>query len=149
MVFLDLKEFQDLCLDKIIHIVRQHRSYFLHKQARRHEVGLTVVNPDLALQEAGDSQGLPHSRPAECGSRQAIEARTDHPTNVVSASRGLPVEMHPVALITNRPICNKIQQQVTAVHVTNSRPQSGRSVYLGRDWAHMPSQQIRFWVRWW
>ena len=45
----------------------------------------------------GDSQGLTHSRPAECDSRQAIQARPDHPYRVVSPSRGFPVDMHQVA----------------------------------------------------
>ena len=35
----------------------------------------SVENPDLAFQETGIPQGPTHSRPAECGGRQAIQAR--------------------------------------------------------------------------
>ena len=49
--FLALKEFQDLCLN---------HSGCQYKQERRHEVGPlvcpTMENPDLMLQETGDSQ---------------------------------------------------------------------------------------------
>ena len=39
-----------------------------------------------------------HSRPADCGSRQAIQARPDHSNRVVSPSRGLPLNLQQVAL---------------------------------------------------
>ena len=38
-----------------------------------------------------------HSRPAECGSGQAIQARPDHPNRVVSPSSGLPLNLEQVA----------------------------------------------------
>ena len=38
-----------------------------------------------------------HSRPAECGSGQASQARPDHPNRVVSPSRGLPLNLQQVA----------------------------------------------------
>ena len=61
----------------------QNHSGCLYKQGRRHEVGSSVYpsveNPDLVLQETGNSQGQTHSRPAECSSRQAIQARPRPP----------------------------------------------------------------------
>ena len=63
---------------------RQHHSGVIHKQGRRHEVGPTfcsnMENLDLVHQKSSNSQSPTHSRPAECGSRQAIQARPDHPT---------------------------------------------------------------------
>ena len=44
----------------------------------------TVENPDLVLKETGDSQSLTYSRLAECYSRQAIQARPEHPDRMVS-----------------------------------------------------------------
>ena len=38
-----------------------------------------MANPVLVLQESGDPQGLTHSRLPDCGSRQAIQTRSDHP----------------------------------------------------------------------
>ena len=58
---------------------RQHYSSVIHKQGRRHEVGSTmcptVENLDLVYQETSDPQSPTHSRPTECGSRQAIQTR--------------------------------------------------------------------------
>ena len=62
---------------------QQHHSGVIHKQGRRHEVGPTLCPTmeylDLVYQETSDSKSLTHSRPAECGSRQTIQARPDHP----------------------------------------------------------------------
>ena len=43
-----------------------------------------VENPNLVYHKTGYPQSLTHSRPAECGNRQAIKARPDHPDRVVS-----------------------------------------------------------------
>ena len=46
--------------------------------------------PDLVLQKPGYFLGLTHFRLAECGCRQAIQARPEHSTNrMVPPSRGL------------------------------------------------------------
>ena len=66
------------------------------------------------------TQSSTHSRPAEHGSRQAIQAKPDHPNRVVSPSRGLPNNMMQVSPAKNRPICHEVQQQVTSVCVTNT-----------------------------
>ena len=71
-------------------------------------------------QDASDSQSPTHPRPAECGSRQAIHIRPDHPNRVVSPSRRLPSNMQQVAPASNRPICHKVQQQVASVCVTGT-----------------------------
>ena len=47
-------------------------------------------------QETSKSQSPTYSRPAECGSRQTIQARPDHPNRVVPPSRGLPNNMQQV-----------------------------------------------------
>ena len=51
----------------------------IHKQGRRHEVGPTLCptmeNLDPVYQAASNSQSPTHSRPAERGSRQAIQTR--------------------------------------------------------------------------
>ena len=44
---------------------------------------------NLVFQETGDCQSPTHSRLAECGSRQSIQARPDYPDRVVSPFRGL------------------------------------------------------------
>ena len=78
------------------------------------------------LQETGDSQGLTHSRPAECHGRQAIQARPDHPDGVVFPSRGLQVDMHQVVSASSRSVCNEVQQ-IASICVTSSRTPSFES----------------------
>ena len=85
-----------------------------------------------------------HSRPAERGSRQAIQARPDHPNRVVSPSRGLPLNMQQVAPAQNRLICHKVQQQVASVCVTGTGSpgnSSGRaqSAMVGSESIHLPT----------
>ena len=104
---------------------RQHHSGVIHKQERRHEVGPTLCstmkNLDLVYQKSSNSQSPTHSRPAEYGSRQAIQARPYHPDRVVSPSGGLPNNMQQVTPASNRPICHEVQQQVALVCVAGTR----------------------------
>ena len=85
----------------ISHSYRRHHSGHLHKRGRRHKVKRTVrpsaEDPYLVFQKTGYSQGQTHSRPAACGSKQAVMTRPDHPDRVVSPSRGLAVDMQQVA----------------------------------------------------
>ena len=80
-----------------------------------------MENLDLVHQKSSNSESLTHSRPAECGSRQAIQARPDHPNRVVSPSGGLPSNMQQVAPASNRLICHEVQQQVALVCVAGTR----------------------------
>ena len=89
------------------HSHRQHHSAYINKEEGgevRSSVCPSVENPDLVLQETGNSQSPTHSRPDECGSRPAIQARLDHPNTVVSPPRGLPISMQQVASTSDRPI---------------------------------------------
>ena len=69
VVFLALKEFQDLCSD--------HSYYCYYIASKNKAGGMSTVFPsteniDLLLQEAGDSQGPTHSRADKCDSQPAI-----------------------------------------------------------------------------
>ena len=103
---------------------QQHYSSVIHKQGRRHEVGPPVCplvdNPEVVYHKTGYPQSPTHPRPAECGSRQAIKARPDHPDRVVSPSGGFSINMQQVAQASDRPICNEVQQQVSPICVTSS-----------------------------
>ena len=57
----------------------------------------------------------------ERGSRQASQARPDHPDRMVSPSRGFPINMQQGAPASSRSICHEVQQQVTSVCVTRTR----------------------------
>ena len=105
---------------------RQHNSGCLDQQRRGDEVGLPVCpiveNPVLVHQEAGNSQGTSHPRLAERDSRQAIQARSDHPDGMVPSPRSVQSYMLPVAPATGGPVCHQVQQQTTTVCITGSRP---------------------------
>ena len=90
----------------------------------------SVENTDLVYQQTGYSQSPTHNRPSECGSRQAIQARPDHSNRVVSPSGGLPSNMQQVAPTSNRPFCDKVQQQTSPVCVTSpGLPRPGQSMH--------------------
>ena len=73
-------------------------------------------------QETSNSQSPTYPRPSTCGSRQAIQAGTDHPHGVVSPSRSVPSFMQQVAPASDRAIRHKVQQQVTSICVTGTGP---------------------------
>ena len=81
--FLALKEFQELCSNKIVLVATDTCALLwrILTWCTRKQVTLSPT----------------HSRPAECGSGQAIQARPDHPNRVVSPSRGLPLNLQQVA----------------------------------------------------
>ena len=93
---------------------RQCNSGCLYQQRRGDEVGLPVCpiveNRVLVHQEAGNSQGTSHPRPAERDSRQAIQARPDHPDGMVPSPRSVQSYMLPVAPATGGPVCHQVQQ---------------------------------------
>ena len=103
---------------------RQHYSSVIHKQGRKHEVGHalcpSVEDLDLVYQKSSHLQSPTHPRPAECGSRQAIQAGPDHSDGVVPPSRGISNNLQQVAPAPDRPICHQIQQQTTSVCVTST-----------------------------
>ena len=106
---------------------RQHHSGVIHKQGRRHEVGPTLC-----------------FTMAECGRRQVIQARPDHPNRVVSPSGGLPSNMQQLAPASNRPICHEVQQQVAFVCVTGTGSHShssgcAQSAMVGSGSIHLPT----------
>ena len=111
---------QQYCSDSYI----QHYSGVIHKQGRRHEIGHTlcptVEDLDLVYQKSSHPQGPTHSRPAECGSRQAIQARPDHSDGMVPPSRGISNNLLQVAPASDRPFCHKVQQQTTSVCVSST-----------------------------
>ena len=70
-VLLALKEFQDLCVNKILFIVTDDTTEVSYINTEiRPSVCPSMENPGLVLQETGDSQSQTYSRLAECYSRQ-------------------------------------------------------------------------------
>ena len=123
-VFLALKEFQDLCVDKMVLVATDNTTVVAYKQARRHEVGPTVCptveNLDLVFPATSDTKSPTHSRPLECDSRQAIQTGSDHPNRMVPPSGSIPTTMQPMAPASNRPICHEVQPQVTSVCLSST-----------------------------
>ena len=77
-------------------------------------------NLDLVYQTSGNPLSSTRSWVAERSSRQTIPLRPDH-SNRVPPSRSFPSYMQQVAPASDRPICHKVQQQVTSVRVTSTR----------------------------
>ena len=114
-----------------------HRQYYssgLYQQGRGNEVGpavcSTVENLDLVFPATSDPKSPTYPWPIKCDSRQAIQAKSDHPNRMVPPSGhflGLAQKMAPAS---DRPICHEVQQQVTSVCVSSaghSGSSSGRT----------------------
>ena len=133
---------------------RQHHSGVIHKQGRRHEVGptwgSTMENLDLVLQKSSDSQSQTHFRPAECGSRQAIRARPDHPNSGLSF-RSSKQYMQQVASASNRPICHRFSKSPLFVSPNSlTTAVDAQSLpWEDLDGMHMPPHQQQSWAKWW
>ena len=132
VVFLALKEFQDLCQNNIFLVATDNTTVvaYVNKEGGDEDgpsLCPSMENPDLVYQQTGFSQSPTHSRPAEFGSRQAIQARPDNSNRVVPPSRGLPGNMQQVAPTSDRPLCNKVQQQTSQICVTSAGPPGLRS----------------------
>ena len=88
---LALKEFQNLCLNNIA-VVATDNPMVVFCIKGGDEIGPSlgplVENSDLVYQKQV-TQNPTHPRPAECDSRQAIQARTDHSNRMVPPSRGI------------------------------------------------------------
>ena len=67
-----------------------------------------------------DSKSPTHPRPFKCDSRQAIQAGSDHSNKVVPPSRSFSTNMQTMAPPSNRPVCHKVQPQVTSVCVSST-----------------------------
>ena len=105
---------------------RQYHCGSIYKQGRRYEIGSalrpSVEDLDLVYQKSSNPQSPTYPGPSKCDSRQAIQTRPDHPDRVVSPSRGLPSYMQQVAPASSGLVCHKVQQPVTSICVTGTRP---------------------------
>ena len=114
-----------------------HRQYYgsgLYKQGRGNEVGpalcSTVENLDLVFPATSDPKSPTYPWPIKCNSRQAIQAKPDHPSRMVPPSGHFPRLVQKMAPASDRPVCHKVQQQVTSVCVSSaghSGSSSGRT----------------------
>ena len=106
---------------------RQHHSGCLYKQARGHEIGVSVCSlmeaDVLVRQERGDDQSPPHTGQAKCHSRQIVTARSNHTNRMVTATTSVSNHLSDMAHSPGRLVCNQIQQQATPVRLCSSRPQ--------------------------
>ena len=122
VVFLALKEFQDLHSNKVILIVTDTTTViaYINKEGGMRSGPLCALLTWYSRKQVALKEGLTHSRLAECGGRQAIQAEPDISDRMVSPSRGFSVDMYQVAPTKNRPFCNQVQQ-VAPVCVTAPR----------------------------
>ena len=122
--FLALKELQDLCADRIVLVATDNTTVvsYINKEGGMRSDPLCVLLWRIltwCTRKQSDSKSLAHFRPAERGSRQAIQARPDHPNRVISPSRGLQINMQQVAPGQDRLIHHGVQQ-VASVCVTGT-----------------------------
>ena len=142
-VFLALKEFQDLCSNKLILVATNNTTVvsYINKEGGMRSGPLcallwkilTCIRKQVTLKPDTFQAG-----------RQATQARQDHPNRVVFPSRGLPINMQQVAPAQNRLICHEVQQQVASVCDTSTGSpghSSGctQSAMVGSGSIHLPT----------
>ena len=115
-VFLALKEFQDLCVDKIVLVATDNTTVvaYINKEGGMRSGPLCALLWRI-LTWCSQRQSPLYSRPSKCDSRQAIQTGSDHPNRMVPPSGSLSTTMQPMAPASNRPICHEVQPQVTSV----------------------------------
>ena len=92
-VFLALQEFQDLCMHKIVLVETDNTTVvsYINREGGMRSGPLCALPWGILTWCARNQVTLKaRHRLAECGRRQAIQARPDHPNRVVSPSGGLP-----------------------------------------------------------
>ena len=94
-VFLALQEFQDLCMHKIVLVETDNTTVvsYINREGGMRDLPWRILTWCARNQVTLKAR----HRLAECGRRQAIQARPDHPNRVVSPSGGLPSNMQQVA----------------------------------------------------
>ena len=145
-VFLALKEFQSLCSNSIVLIATDNTTVvsYINKEGGMRSGTLcpAVENPDLVYQKPGYPQSPTHSRLAECGSRQAIKARPDHPewSLLPEVFQAICSRWHrpPIDLFATK-FNNKLPQFVSPV--PDPMDTAVDALCHGRVWTLMPSHQ--------
>ena len=103
---------------------RQYNGSGLHKQRRRHEVGPTMCstleNLDMVFPATSDTKSPTYPRPPKCDSGQIVQAGSDHPDRVVPPPGSFSQTVQQMAPASGRPICDKVQPQVTSVCITSA-----------------------------
>ena len=100
---LALKEFQNLCVDKIVLVATDNTTVvaYINKEGGMRSGPLcpTVENLNLVFPATSDTKSLTHPRPLKCDSREAIQTGSNHPDRVVP----LPEVFHQIYNQWHRP----------------------------------------------
>ena len=125
-VFLALKEFQDLCVDKTVLVATDNTTVvaYINKEGGMRSGPLCALlffeNLDLVFPASSNSKSPTHPRPFKCDSRQTIQTGSDHPNRMVPPSGDLSTDLQPMAPASNRSICHEVQPQVTSVCLSST-----------------------------
>ena len=122
--FLALKEFQDLCVGKIVLVATNNTTVvaYINKEGGMRSGPLcALLWRILVFPATSDSKSPTYPRPFKCDSRQAIQAESDHPNRVVPPSGSFSTNMQPMAPPSNRPVCHEVQPQITSVCLSSTR----------------------------
>ena len=154
-VLLALKEFQDLCVGKMVLVATDNTTVvaYINKEGGyevRPTLCPTMENLDLVFRKASNSQSQAYPRPLKCGSGQTFQTGSDHPNRMVPPSRGFLSPVQQVAPTSNRSLCYEIQQQIARLYHQFRTPwplQWTHSVCHGRIWTRTPSHRQPYWPK--
>ena len=150
-VFLALKEFQDLCADKLVLVATDNTTVvsYINKEGgmRSGTLCSAMEDLDLVYQTSSNSKSPTHSGLVERGSRQAIPDGPDHSNRMVPPSRGFPSYMQQVAPNSETYLPRGSTTSYLSLCHQYRIPWQLQWMH-GRTWMLMPSHQQPSWAKW-
>ena len=148
-VFLALKEFQNLCVGKIVLVANDSTTVvaYINKEGGMRSGPLCALLWRI-LTWCSQRQVTLKARhiPGRLNVIADIQAESDHPNRVVPPSGSFSTNMQPMAPASNRSICHEVQPQVTSVCLSSTGLpgcSSGRtySAMGGSGCIHLPTDR--------
>ena len=123
-VLLALKEFQDLCTNKIVLVATDNTTVvaYINKEGGMKSGPLCALLWRILTwcSQRQVTKSPTYPWPTKCDSRQAIQAESDHPNRMVPPSGRFSKIVQQMAPASDRPICHEVQPQVTSVCLSST-----------------------------
>ena len=124
-VLLALKEFQNLCVGKIVLVATDNTTVvaYINKEGGMRSGPLCALLWRILTwcsHRQVTLKGPAYPGPPQCDSRQAIQTGSDHPNRMVPPTSSFSTTMHTMAPASDRPICHEVQPQVTSVCLSST-----------------------------
>ena len=138
-VFLALREFQHLCVGKMVLIATDNTTVvaYINKEGGMRSGPLCTLLWRILTWCSGKQvtrpEGATHPGSLKRGGRQIVQTRTDHSNRMVPSTTSFSKVVPQVALTSDRPLCHKIQQQASLFVSPVPDPMATAQFAMGRS----------------